>query len=64
MPLKDVFKNFKKSKTTIQEIHLDTIRCFNQLVEKLSGPRDAELKVELTQATSSLAIGAGSGDEQ
>lgn len=63
MPLKDVFEDFKKSKDTIQKIHRDTIEYFNQLVEKLSGPRDAELKVELTQVASPPnSPGAGSGD--
>ena len=63
MPLKDVFEDFKRSKATIEKIHHDTIEYFNQLVEKLSGPRAAELKVELSQATSPPnSPGAGSGD--
>lgn len=65
MPLKDVFEDFKKSKATLQKIHHDTMEYFNQLVEKLSGPRDEELKVELTQATSPPnSPGAGSGDAE
>lgn len=53
MPLKDVFEDFKKSKATIQQIHRDTIEYFNQLVQKLSEPRDAELKEEfITQVAS------------
>ena len=53
MPLKDVFDEFKKGKVTLEKIHNDTIRCFDEIVKKLSDrPRDAEIAVELNRATS------------
>ena len=53
MPLKDVFEDFRRSKATLENIHNDTIKYFDEIVSKLStNPRDADLAAELTQASS------------
>jgi len=53
MPLKEVFEDFRRSKATLEKIHNDTIKYFDEIVSKLStNPRDADLAAELTQASS------------
>ena len=52
MPLKDVFDDFRKSKATLEKIHSDTVQYFNEIVGKLSSPRDAVLAEELRYANS------------
>ena len=52
MPLQDVFDEFRKAKATLEKIHKDTIHCFEEIVKKLSDPRDAEIAAELTEARS------------
>ena len=47
MPLQDVFDNFRRSKATLEKIHHDTIKYFDEIVEKLSTPRDAAIAEEL-----------------
>lgn len=52
MPLKDVFDDFRKSKATLEKIHNDTVQYFDEIVRRLSDPRDADIASELSQASS------------
>ncbi|XP_068731829.1 dual serine/threonine and tyrosine protein kinase-like [Montipora capricornis] len=55
MPLNDVFEEFRNCKATLEKIHQDTIKCFDEIEGKLSSPRDEEIAAELTMATSPSA---------
>ena len=55
MPLKDVFEEFRKAQATLEKIHKDTIHCFDEIVKKLSDPRDKDIAAELTVARSPAA---------
>ena len=52
MPLKDIFDDFRRSKATLEKIHGDTIQYFDEIVRKLSNPRDAAIAEELSYASS------------
>ena len=52
MALQDVFEDFRKSKVLLQKIHNNTLKYFDQIVQRLSNPRDAVIAEELGYTTS------------
>ena len=52
MALQDVFEDFRKSKALLEKIHKDTLQYFDEIVQRLSNPRDSAIAEELGYATS------------
>ena len=56
MPLQEAFEEFRNGKEALQRIHDDTVKCFDRILERLSAPKDEEIRTELSSISRSPPV--------
>ena len=63
MPLQEAFEEFRNGKEALQRIHNDAVNCFGRILERLSSPKDEEIRTELSSISRSPQASPNAEDD-